>query len=216
MSGMIRVLVADDHPLMRDGIVTALLKAADFAVVAEVSTAAEAVRAARLLTPHLALLDVAMPGNGLTAIAEVRAASPATKVVMLTVSEDDDDVLVALKAGASGYILKGVSASELAAALRSVHGGAMYVAPGLAGLLLKEMAAPAPPSPLQELSARELAVLELVSAGMSNAEIAMELSLAEKTVKHYVSSILTKLQVRSRVEAALVAHHIEPRTRLME
>ena len=132
--------------------------------------------------------------------------SPRTRIIMLTVSEDEDDLLEAMKAGASGYVLKGVSAHELASVVRAVSGGEVYVAPSLAFGLLREMSKPREKSdPLQELSSRERQVLELVGAGMSNQEIGLKLGLAEKTIKHYMTNILTKLQVRSRVEAALLA-----------
>ena len=124
---------------------------------------------------------------------------------MLTVSEDEDDLLAAMKAGASGYVLKGAAGSELADVLRKVHAGDVYVAPGLAWGLLREMSRPRS-APLDELTAREREVLELVAEGLSNQEIGDRLGLAEKTIKHYMTSILGKLRVRSRVEAALVAY----------
>ena len=146
-----------------------------------------------------------MPGGGLVAAREITAALPATRVVMLTVSEDEDDLLAAMKAGASGYVLKGAAASELVDVLQKIHAGEVYVAPGLAWGLLREMSRPRS-APLDELSAREREVLELVAAGLSNQEIGDRLGLAEKTIKHYMTSILGKLRVRSRVEAALLAY----------
>ena len=124
---------------------------------------------------------------------------------MLTVSEDEDDLLAAMKAGASGYVLKGAAASELMNVLKTVNAGEVYVAPGLAWGLLREMSKPRS-APLDELSDREREVLELVAAGLSNQEIGDRLGLAEKTIKHYMTSILGKLRVRSRVEAALLAY----------
>jgi DNA-binding NarL/FixJ family response regulator len=123
---------------------------------------------------------------------------------MLTVSEDEDDILAAMKAGASGYVLKGSSATEMASIIRSVHAGQVYVAPALAWGLLREMSKPRT-SPLDELTTREREVLELVASGLGNQEIGDRLGLAEKTIKHYMTNILGKLQVRSRVEAALLA-----------
>jgi DNA-binding NarL/FixJ family response regulator len=158
--------------------------------------------------PELALLDVTMPGGGIQAAGRIAAACPATKIVMLTVSEDEDDLLAAMKAGARGYVLKGVSARELAAVLRAVNAGEVYVAPSLAWSLLRELSEPRPSDPLAELSTRERQVLELVASGLSNQEIGLQLGLAEKTVKHYMTNILTKLQVRSRVEAALLAARV--------
>jgi DNA-binding NarL/FixJ family response regulator len=201
----IRVVVADDHPLFREGVVTSLRSNPDIEVVGQAQDAAGALRVVREELPDLVLLDVTMPGGGVSAAAQIASACPATRIVMLTVSEDEDDLLSAMKAGASGYVLKGVSASDLARVVRSVSGGEVYVAPSLAFGLLREMSAPPPNDPLAELSVRERQVLELVANGMSNQEIGLKLGLAEKTIKHYMTNILTKLQVRSRVEAALLA-----------
>jgi two-component system, NarL family, nitrate/nitrite response regulator NarL len=201
----IRVVVADDHPLFREGVVTSLRSNPDMQVVGEAEDAAGALRVVRDELPDLVLLDVTMPGGGISAASQIAAACPATRIVMLTVSEDEDDLLSAMKAGASGYVLKGVSASDLARVVRAVSGGEVYVAPSLAFGLLREMSAPPPNDPLAALSAREHQVLELVACGMSNQEIGLKLGLAEKTIKHYMTNILTKLQVRSRVEAALLA-----------
>jgi DNA-binding NarL/FixJ family response regulator len=202
---VIRAIVADDHPLLRDGVVNLLRAAGDFAVVGEASDAPTAVRLAREHLPDLALLDITMPGNGLGAAREIADACPATKIVMLTVSEDEDDLLGAMKAGARGYVLKGIASRDLVAILRRVLDGDVYVNPSLAGHLLREMSKRPPVSLLDELTPREREVLQLVAAGRSNAEIGRELNLTEKTVKHYMTNILGKLQVRSRVEAALLA-----------
>lgn len=201
----IRLVVADDHPMFRAGVVSSLAANPDFEVVGEGSTAHEAVRLAQELTPDVCLLDIAMPGGGLNAARDITSALPQTRVVMLTVSEDEDDLLSAMKSGASGYVLKGAAASELMNVLRTVNAGEVYVAPGLAWGLLREMSRPRS-APLDELSTREREVLELVAAGMSNQEIGERLGLAEKTIKHYMTSILGKLRVRSRVEAALLAY----------
>jgi DNA-binding NarL/FixJ family response regulator len=204
----IRVVVADDHPLFREGVITSLRSMPDIVVVGQASDADEALRVVREELPDLALLDVTMPGGGIEAARKIASACPATRIVMLTVSEDEDDLLEAMKAGASGYVLKGVSARELASVLRSVSAGDVYVAPSLAFGLLREMSKPRPSDPLAELSSRERQVLELVANGLSNQEIGSKLGLAEKTIKHYMTNILTKLQVRSRVEAALLAARV--------
>jgi two-component system nitrate/nitrite response regulator NarL len=208
MTDPIRIVVADDHPLFREGVVNSIGANPDMEVVAQAENAEEAVRLVRDELPDLVLLDITMPGNGIEAARKIAASSPATRIVMLTVSEDEDDLLEAMKAGASGYVLKGVSATELATVLRSVSGGEVYVAPSLAFGLLREMSKPRPSDPLAELSVRERQVLELVASGLSNQEIGLKLGLAEKTIKHYMTNILTKLQVRSRVEAALVAARV--------
>lgn len=204
MTDTIRLVVADDHPLFRAGVVASLEAAPDLEVVSQASDAAEALAMAREHLPDVVLLDIAMPGGGLNAARDIAAACPATRVVMLTVSEDEDDLLAAMKAGASGYVLKGAGASELIGVIRSVNAGQVYVAPALAWGLLREMSKPRT-SPLDELTARERDVLELVASGLGNQEIGDRLGLAEKTIKHYMTNILGKLQVRSRVEAALLA-----------
>ena len=206
MSDPIRIIVADDHPLFREGVINSLGVASDLQVVGQADNAQDAVQLVRDEVPDIALLDVTMPGGGgIEAARKIASTCPATRIVMLTVSEDEDDLLEAMKAGASGYVLKGVSATELASVVRSVSSGEVYVAPSLAFGLLREMSKPRESDPLAELSSRERQVLELVGNGMSNQEIGMKLGLAEKTIKHYMTNILTKLQVRSRVEAALLA-----------
>jgi DNA-binding NarL/FixJ family response regulator len=208
MADPIRVVVADDHPLFREGVITSLRSMPDLEVVGQAENADGAVRVVREALPDVALLDVTMPGGGIEGARKIALACPATRIVMLTVSEDEDDLLEAMKAGASGYVLKGVSARELASVVRSVSAGEVYVAPSLAFGLLREMSRPRSSDPLAELSSRERQVLELVANGLSNQEIGLKLGLAEKTIKHYMTNILTKLQVRSRVEAALLAARV--------
>jgi two-component system nitrate/nitrite response regulator NarL len=202
----LRVLVADDHPLFLEGVITSLRGSPGIEIVAQAGDAAHAVRLAREHQPDIALLDVTMPGGGLTAASQIVSELPATKVVMLTVSEDEDDLVAAMAAGVSGYALKGVAAHELAEVLRSVHRGEAYVAPSLAWGLLRARSQPLGPEPFAELSPRERDVLGLVAAGLTNQEIGRRLGLAEKTVKHYMTGILSKLGATSRVEAALIAY----------
>jgi two-component system nitrate/nitrite response regulator NarL len=200
------VIVADDHPLFLEGVVAALEATDGIHVLAHTGDGREAIRLAHEHLPDLVLLDVNMPGGGLNAAREIAAASPATKIVMLTVSEDEDDILAAMKAGASGYVLKGIASRDLVKVLRSVAAGDVYIAPSLAFGMLRELSRPRADSPVNTLSTREREVLELVADGLSNAEIGARLSLAEKTIKHYMTNVLAKLQVNSRVEAALLAY----------
>jgi len=205
MSGPIRVIVADDHPLFREGVVHSLRAARDVEVVGEASDAEGAIRLAVERQPDVALLDIHMPGGGLTAAERMRSSHPRIRVVMLTVSEEEESLVAAMKAGAAGYVLKGVSAAELLGVVRSVHGGQVYVPPALAYALLREMTQPRQPEPLAELTDREREVLGLVAHGLSNYQVGRRLGLAEKTVKHYMTIVMAKLGVRSRVEAALLA-----------
>lgn len=210
MTEKIQVVVVDDHPLFREGVATTLASSPDIDVAAQGASADEAVRLARDLLPDVILLDISMPGGGISAAASIAATCPVVKIVMLTVSEHEEDVLRSLKAGARGYILKGVTARELIATVRAVHSGESYVTPRLAASLLVDLkggsdAADSVSGPLDELTERERQILELVATGRSNKEVARALDLAEKTVKHYMTNILEKLQVRNRVEAALLA-----------
>ena len=210
MSDTMQIVVVDDHPLFREGVAHTLAAEPDIEVVGQGASAAEAVRLAQELLPDLILLDIHMPGSGLQAAQTITATCPVTRIVMLTVSEEEEDLLAALKAGARGYILKGVPARELVRILRGVCGGESYVTPALAASLLREMTGSAPGArppadPLNELTEREREILEGVAEGLSNKEIGQHLHLSEKTVKHYMTNILQKLQVRNRVEAALLA-----------
>jgi DNA-binding NarL/FixJ family response regulator len=203
MTDTIRVAVADDHPMFRAGVVTSLREEEGIEVVGDAADGSAALALARAELPNVMILDINMPGGGLETARRIAVACPATRIVMLTVSEDEDDLLAAMKAGASGYVLKGAGASELAGVIRSVNAGEVYVAPALAWGMLREMRTPRT-SPYDELTEREREVLELVAEGLSNQEVGERLGLAEKTIKHYMTNILGKLQVRSRVEAALL------------
>lgn len=207
----VRILVADDHPLFRGGVVLTLVEHGGFEVVAEVGDADAAVAEAERLLPDIALLDISMPGSGLAAAARIGRSLPAVAIVMLTVSEADEDLLAALKSGARGYALKGVGAEELAGLLLHVAGGGSYVSPSLAARVLStlhERRGPVPVEGGEELNRREERILRLVALGRSNKEIGLELDLQEKTVKNYMTNILQKLQVRNRVEAALKARDL--------
>ena len=216
MTDRIRIVVADDHPLFRGGVVRSLLEQGGFDVIAEAGTAAEALAAVEDALPDVVLLDISMPGSGLTAAAEIGRRFPAVGIVMLTVSEADEDLLAALKAGARGYVLKGVGAGELIDVVSAVARGGSYVTPTLAARVLAAMQTQrrragehaGETATAEDLSAREDEILRLVARGLSNKEIGRTLDLQEKTVKHYMTNILQKLQVRNRVEAALKARDL--------
>lgn len=210
MSDKIHVLIADDHTLFREGLAGIIGGTEDFEVVGQAGTMEEAVQLARDLLPDIILVDIDMPGDGLEAARIVAEDCPVTRIVILTSSEEDDHLIRALKIGARAYILKGVAARELIRILRAVSAGESYVPPMLAASLLLEMREAQsqhqqPSSPLDELTPREREILEGLAAGLSNKEIGEQLFLSEKTVKHYMTNILQKLQVRNRVEAALLA-----------
>ena len=210
MSDKIHVVIADDHTLFREGLAGIISGTEDFEVVGQAGTMEEAVQLARDLLPDIILLDIDMPGGGLEAARMVAEELPVTRIVILTSSEEDDHLIHALKIGARAYILKGVAARELIRILRAVWAGESYVPPMLAASLLLEMREAQSQqtqsrSPLDELTSRERQILEGLAAGLSNKEIGEQLFLSEKTVKHYMTNILQKLQVRNRVEAALLA-----------
>ena len=210
MSDRLRVLVADDHPLFREGVVHSLSTEDDMEVVAEAASGPEAVELAAELAPDLVVMDLAMPkGGGIEATRRIAGSSPACAILILTVSEDPDDLLEVLKAGARGYVLKGVAAQGLVHAVRAVTNGEVYVTPALASSILHEMTQEETLDPFDQLTAREQEILQLVAEGRTNREIGDELYLAEKTVKHYMTNVLQKLHVRSRVEAALIAQRRE-------
>lgn len=204
----IRMILADDHPIFRDGLVASIEETGEFEIVGVGESADDAIRLADELRPDVALLDLSMPGGGIHAAATIRAAGTATQIAMLTVSEEDSDVMAALNAGVTGYVLKGVSADELRRVLKRIARGEAHITPSLAAQVLKLMQAAktAEPSPIETLTKREEDILRRVAKGMSNKEIANDLSLQEKTVKHYMTEILSKLQARNRVEAAIIAH----------
>lgn len=209
MSETVTVVVVDDHPLYRSGVVRTLEETGDFTVLAEGGSAIEAVRLCGEHNPHLVMLDISMPGNGIEAAREIAQRSPATSIMMLTASEDGESTMNALAAGARGYVVKGVGAVELVSAARAIARGEAYVSPSLAASMLVSLGNPAKATggtaAFDTLTAREEQILKLVSVGLSNKEVGRKLSLQEKTVKHYMTTILQKLQVRNRVEASVKA-----------
>ncbi len=207
---IITIVIIDDHPIYRQGLVHTLNAEADFDVVGEGECASDAVRIAANLTPDLLLLDISMPGGGIEAAEMVAEASPSINIVMLTVSESEEHVSKTMRLGCSGYILKGISGPDLVRTVREIHLGSNYVSPGLAAQLLSQnnrslSASSKTTNLLEELSHREQQILDLVALGQSNKEVANQLELSEKTVKHYMTSIMQKLNVRNRVEATLIA-----------
>lgn len=206
MMAGIRVAVVDDHPLFREGVTRSLSEIDGFEIIAEGGSKDDAVRIAEGLKPDVMLMDISMPGGGLEAIASILNVVPSQKIIMLTVSEDGDDVTTALDRGATGYVLKGVGARALADVIRAVASGERYVAPSLSAKLLSSRT----PSTsgksglVASLTPREKEVLQLVAAGMSNKHVAIQLDLQEKTVKHHMTQIMTKLGVANRTEAAMV------------
>ncbi|WP_062356896.1 response regulator [Herbidospora yilanensis] len=194
---MIRVLIADDHPIVRQGLRTFLEVQGDIEVVAEAGDGAEAVELARALTPDVVLLDLKMPVlGGLGALAELDGAA---RVIVLTSMTERGDVAPAMRAGAAGFLYKDVDPAALVSAIRAVHGGQVALAPEAAEAML------APSSEAVALTDREREVLALIAGGRSNREIARALDVAEKTVKTHVSNVLMKLGVQDRTQAALYA-----------
>jgi two-component system nitrate/nitrite response regulator NarL len=210
----IRLLVVDDHTLFRRGLVALLAGDPGLEVAGEAGDAAEAVRKAQALQPDVVLLDNHLPGaTGLQALAELKAAAPAARIVLLTVSEDEQDLRAALRGGANGYLLKTIEGDALGVALQRVMRGEPVVSPEMMGKLVAAVQAPVPAPARAEaaaeapaqLSPREQEVLRQIARGASNKEIARTLDIAETTVKIHVQHILRKLGVSSRVQAALAA-----------
>ncbi len=205
----IRIVVADDHPIYREGVARSLADDPELEVVAQAQDADAAVEETQRLKPDLVLLDISMPaGGGISALLRIMALPEPPRVAMLTASEEDDDVMQALKAGAIGYVLKGIGSRELVRLVKDMAGGQSYVSPMLAARILNAMRSRSQQiavSPLDDLSKREEDILRLVAQGKSNKEVGRDLDLQEKTVKHYMTSILQKLHVRNRVEAAVLA-----------
>ena len=198
---MIRVLVADDHPIVRGGIVSLLGAADDMDVVGEATDGLEAVRLAADLSPDLVLMDLRMPGiDGDEATSRILAAQPAVRVVVLTTYETDASILTAIEAGASGYLLKAAPPEEILAGIRSVARGEVALAPAIAALLVQRMKTPA-----VSLTARETEVLKLVAQGLSNPEIAGRLFVGEATVKTHLLHAFEKLDVNDRTRAVTKA-----------
>jgi DNA-binding NarL/FixJ family response regulator len=207
-----RILVVDDHEVVRQGLVALLGRRDEFQVVAEAGTASEALAAARRFVPDLVVMDVRLPdGSGIEACREIRSEFPETRVVMLTSYPDEEAVLSAIIAGASGYLLKQVRGRDLVSALESVGRGDSLLDPAVTERVLervRRVAAGGERDELSDLTAQERKILLLVADGKTNKEIAADVFLSDKTVKNYVSSILAKLNLQRRAQAAaFVARH---------
>ena len=205
---MIRVAVADDHPVVRDGLRALFASLPETELVAEATTGREAVRAAVTARPDVLVMDLRMPDlDGTAATAEIAVVAPEVAVLVLTMFEDDDSVFAAMRAGARGYLVKGASQAEISHAITVVAGGGAVFGPGIARRMLDFFAAPpaAGTGPFPDLTPREREVLDLIAAGLSNTAIAGRLGLAAKTVGNHISAIFTKLQVATRAEAIIRA-----------
>lgn len=205
----IRVLIADDHPLFRDGVQALLGSVPDMEVVAEAADGDRAIELAASATPDVILMDLKMPGcNGIEATRRILRRHPEAGILVLTMFEDDDSVFAAMRAGARGYLLKGADQEDILRAIRAVADGEAIFGPSIAPRVIGFFASPqatTPPVPFPELTDREREILSLVAKGMGNQEIAHRLSLTEKTVRNHVSTIFGKLQVAGRPEAIVRA-----------
>lgn len=201
----IRILVADDHPVVRDGLVAILSTQADFELVGEAGTGREVVRQVESLNPDVVLLDLEMPDmDGVETLQELRQRQAGTRVIVFTAFDTDERILAAVQAGAQGYLLKGAPREELFNAVRVVHAGGSLLQPVVASKLLRQVSDPGS-SGTEALTPRELEVLQLLARGLQNKEIAAELVISERTVKFHVSSIMGKLGAGNRTEAVTLA-----------
>jgi DNA-binding NarL/FixJ family response regulator len=207
MSDPLRVVLADDHPVVRDGLSALLASLDGIEVVATAGTGREAVAAAVTLQPDVIVLDIEMPDlDGVGAAREMSRAAPQVAVLMLTMFDDDSSVFAAMRAGARGYVLKGASQEEIVRAIRAVAAGEAIFSPGIAGRVLGHLSGSAAAAdPFPALTPRERQVLELLAAGLPTAVVAAQLGLALKTVTNHASAVFAKLQVNSRAEAVLRA-----------
>ena len=205
----LRILIADDHPLVRKGLRSVLGTVPEFEVIGEATSGREAVERAAALQPDVVLMDLQMPGvSGIEATREIVRANPQIRVLVVTLFEDEESVFTALRAGARGYVLKDADEEDLVAAVRAVGRGEAIFSPSVAARVLAYFATPRPPAPPQlfpTLTDREREVLSLIARGASNTAIARQLSLSPKTVGNYVSNIFGKLQVADRAEAIIRA-----------
>ncbi|MCL4765195.1 MAG: response regulator transcription factor [Hyphomicrobiaceae bacterium] len=209
-SPRVRIAIIDDHPLFRAGVIHVLQGAAvGIEVVGEGSAIEDAVAIAKRERPDVMLLDIGIKGGGLAAAMALSELYPSIKIIMLTISESEEDVSGAMQAGARGYLLKGISSAELVRVIAAVHRGELYVMPELAARLLQRPRAAKPnqvngTSNLSDLTYREDQIVRQLARGLTNKEIARQLNVSEKTIKHHMTNIMQKLHARNRVEVALV------------
>ena len=206
---MINVVVVDDHPIFRAGLIQAISTEGDIDVVGEGESGEEALELVCVLEPDILLLDAWMKDSGLSHVSEIVMARASTRVVMVTASENQDDIAKALEAGVSGYVLKGTTGPEMRSIIRAIHAGENYIPPGLLGLLLNVLQEKSVEQHQYDVSAKlsrqETQVLQQLSYGLSNKEIGQRLSVTERTIKFHLSNIFAKLGVRNRVEASIIA-----------
>ncbi|WP_433739636.1 response regulator [Pseudomonas putida] len=211
MNPFIRIGIVDDHPLLREGVANTLRKRLDLQVVEQGANAQDARDIARRMLPDVMLMDVNMPGDVFAAVRFISTELPDVKVLMLTVSESEDDAFSALEAGARGYVLKGVSGPELVLAIRSIAKGETFITPEVASKLLSNIEENEAETDKLELSRREEQVIREVSAGLTNKEVASKLLISEQTVKNHMNSLMQKLHVRNRVEAVTALRRYQER-----
>jgi DNA-binding NarL/FixJ family response regulator len=206
----IRVVIADDHPVVREGLSALLASVPSVTVAGVAATGREAVRAAVTLRPDVLVMDIQMPElTGVAAAGEIARAAPDVAVLMLTMFDDDDSVFAAMRAGARGYVLKGAQQDEIVRAIQAVAAGEAIFGPGVARRVLGLVSTPAvPDGPFPGLTGREREVLDLIAAGVRNAEIARRMSIAPKTVANHIAAIFNKLQVSDRNQAIILARDV--------
>lgn len=206
---IIRIIIADDHTLFRDGLQALFRSIPDVEVIGEADTGEAAIEKSASLQPDVILMDIQMPDmNGIEATRNIVRASPHIGIIIVTMFEDDDSVFAAMRAGARGYILKGADQVEMLRAIRAVGNGEALFGPAIATRLMKYFSAPRPeeaPQVFPELTDRERQVLELIAQGLNNKKIARQLTISEKTVRNHVSNIFNKLQVADRAQAIIRA-----------